>query len=421
MSTPRSLVTGIAAAALVLVPASGAALTASAGDQPAGSAWSARGPAGRHARFADQHGPVLPAPQLYLIYWGTAWKPQTAAAPTPAEVTGAVRTLMGSGYLTGLAQYRGSGHGALRGSALITTSEPPDGFTDHQVAAFIDAQLSAGTIPGPGPGNQTVYGVVMPTWVLPEHTGRTGEHNSYPRSGQKIHYAWLTNFGDLGGITATISHELVESATDPDGSGFLGIHRTCHGPGWCEIADICQSTRASIDGITVHAYWSNQAGACIAPGNRWRDRGRQFRRDTGRASGCGAGRASGCGAGRACPGQHLGHRQRDLGQVKRHIRWIGGDPAQAQRPQAGPARVTDQQDLAKAKRDVVLHAGQQARGVSARAVPAAARAAGTRPLAGPQPRAAASQVHGFSVACCPGRLASRERVRSASTTIRRSW
>jgi hypothetical protein len=172
---------------------------------------------------------------------------------------------MASGYLTGLTQYRGTGHGALRGSALITSSDPHGGFTDNQVAEFINAQLAAGTIPGPGPGNQTVYGVVMPAWVLPGSPGRAGEHNSYPRSGQKIHYAWFTNLGYLGSITAIISHELVESATDPDGNGFLGVNRACHGPGWCEIADLCQSTWASIDGITVHKYWSNQANACIAP------------------------------------------------------------------------------------------------------------------------------------------------------------
>jgi len=328
MRTRRNLVTGVTAAALALVLASGAALTASAGGgQPAGRAGPGPGPAGRHARFADHHGPVLPAPQLYLIYWGTAWMPQNAPAPTAAEVTSAVNTLLASGYLTGLTQYRGSGHGTLRGSTLITSSDPPDGFTDHQVAAFIDAQLSAGTVPGPGPGNQTVYGVVMPAWVLPGSTGWTGEHNSYPRSGQKIHYAWFTNVGDLGSITAIISHELVESATDPDGSGFLGVGRTCHGPGWCEIADICQSTWASIDGITVHKYWSNQAGACIAPGNRWRDRGRHLRRDAGRASGRGAGHAP-ASTGATGPG--------DIAQAKRHIRWIGGDPAGAQRPQADP-------------------------------------------------------------------------------------
>jgi len=54
--------------------------------------------------------------------------------------------------------------------------------------------------------------------------------------------------------------------------------------------------------------------------------------------------------------------QGDIAQVKRHIVWMGGDPAPAQRPQADLSPVTDQQDLARVKRDVVLHAGQQARG-----------------------------------------------------------
>jgi hypothetical protein len=54
--------------------------------------------------------------------------------------------------------------------------------------------------------------------------------------------------------------------------------------------------------------------------------------------------------------------QGDLAQAKRHIKWTTGNPAGAQRPQADPSRGTDQRDLAKVKRDVVLHAGQQARG-----------------------------------------------------------
>jgi hypothetical protein len=54
--------------------------------------------------------------------------------------------------------------------------------------------------------------------------------------------------------------------------------------------------------------------------------------------------------------------QGDIAQVKRHIVWMGGDPASAQRPQADRSRVTEQQDLAQVKRDVVLRVGQQARG-----------------------------------------------------------
>jgi hypothetical protein len=54
--------------------------------------------------------------------------------------------------------------------------------------------------------------------------------------------------------------------------------------------------------------------------------------------------------------------QGDIAQVKRHIVWMGADPSPAQRPQADPSQATGQRDLAKVKRDVVLHAGQQARG-----------------------------------------------------------
>ena len=62
-----------------------------------------------------------------------------------------------------------------------------------------------------------------------------------------------------------MSHEIVEAATDPEGTGFLGVHGTCDGKGWCEIADICTSTGV-VDDVAVRSYWSNQAGECIVPG-----------------------------------------------------------------------------------------------------------------------------------------------------------
>jgi hypothetical protein len=219
-------------------------------------------PDGRHAKFVDKHGRVLESPQLYLIYWGSTW--QAAPTPTADQVTDAVRTLMASAYMTGLTQYRGSGRGALRGSTVVDSADPPDGFTDDQVADFVHAQISTGTVPGPDPDNQTVYGVVMPTGITPE-VARHAEHYYSTRSGRRIHYAWFTNVGDLDSITALVSHELVESATDPEGSGFLGVKGTCDESGWCEIADVCESL-ATVDGVMVQAYWSNRHDDCIVPG-----------------------------------------------------------------------------------------------------------------------------------------------------------
>jgi hypothetical protein len=104
----------------------------------------------------------------------------------------------------------------------------------------------------------------MPTGVNSSNTSFIGEHTYYTRSGQRIHFAWVTNAGNLSSLTRIISHELVESATDPEGSAFLGVAGTCSQGGWCEIGDVCSST-STLDGVTVQSYWSNQAGACVVP------------------------------------------------------------------------------------------------------------------------------------------------------------
>ena len=218
------------------------------------------------AKFVDRHGLVLRNELLYLIYWGTnAWT-QPGTTPTADQVTSAVRTMLASTYMTGLAQYRGVGRGELRGSTVLASSEPPSGFKDREVGQFVCDQISAGTIPGPDADDQTLYGVVMPPDVKPDDDDNwDGEHNWFRCHGHRIHYAWFVNHGKLDELTGIMSHEIVEAATDPEGTGFLGVHGTCDGNGWCEIADICASTGV-VDHVVVRSYWSNQAGECIVPG-----------------------------------------------------------------------------------------------------------------------------------------------------------
>jgi hypothetical protein len=215
-------------------------------------------------KFVDNNGVVLQVTQLFLIYWGAAWTATPAPTPTAAQITAACDTMMASAYMTGLAQYRGIGRGFVRGSAIITSSNPPNGFTDSQVSTFIDNQINAGTVPGPDVDNQTLYCVVMPRGVNSSNTSFIGEHTYYTRSGQRLHFAWITNSGSLSSLTRIISHEVVESATDPEGTAFLGVAGTCSQGGWCEIGDVCSSTSV-LDGVTVQSYWSNQAGACAVP------------------------------------------------------------------------------------------------------------------------------------------------------------
>ncbi|MER7584351.1 hypothetical protein [Kitasatospora sp. NPDC097691] len=223
------------------------------------------GGAGGADKFVDNGGTVLQVTQLFLIYWGTAWTATPAPIPTSAQITAACQTMTVGPYMAGLAQYRGIGRGFVRGSTVITSSNPPNNFTDVQVSNFIDAQITAGTVPATDVDNQTLYCVMMPTGVNASNSNFIGEHTYYIRSGQRIHFAWITNSGSLSRITTIISHELVESATDPEGSAFLGVAGTCSQGGWCEIGDVCSAT-STLDGVSVQSYWSNQAGQCLVPG-----------------------------------------------------------------------------------------------------------------------------------------------------------
>ena len=228
---------------------------------------SVRPPSGgldQHRKFLDHQGLVLRTELVYLIFWGKAWTQPDTKTPTAEQVTNATRTMLASSYMAGLTEYRGIGRGQVRGSTVVSTSEPPSGFSDDEVRQFVRDQLSAGTIPGQDAENQTLYAVVMPPGVKPDYAAWEGEHNTDGDDGHGIHYAWFANHGSLDRLTAIMSHEIVEAATDPEGSGFLGVPGTCSQEGWCEIADICGLTDV-VDGVTVGSFWSDVAGECVVP------------------------------------------------------------------------------------------------------------------------------------------------------------
>jgi hypothetical protein len=240
-------------AALALLISAGPAVPVAAQVTPA-SAW-----------FVDHGGPVLRAAQLFLIYWGNAWTAPPPSAPTHDQISRAVETLVTGPYLTGLSQYRDINPASVRGSAVITTSEPPNEFSDDDVTEFLDAQLGTGAVAGPGPDNQTLYYVIMPTGVHSDTDGElAGKHSYYERHDQPIHFVWTADSSSISTATRTMSHELVEAVTDPEGRSVLGVRGSCIDPGWCEIADICETTTL-IYGIAVRPYWSNLARDCIAP------------------------------------------------------------------------------------------------------------------------------------------------------------
>jgi hypothetical protein len=217
------------------------------------------------ARFVDHGGPVLHTAQVHLAYWGSPWIASGTSHPTPDQITAAIRTLLAGPYLTGLAQYRDIKPAVVRGSTVITSSDPPAAFTDEQVSDFLNRHIDAGVLPEPDPDHQTLYIVVLPASAYAAGDSHfVGEHTYFTRHGQRIPYAWVDDTASLFPATEKITHELVESITDPEDSAILGVAGTCRQAGWCEIADICPDP-VIVDGVAVAPYWSNQAGGCIAP------------------------------------------------------------------------------------------------------------------------------------------------------------
>ncbi len=217
-------------------------------------------------KFTDNGGAVIEIARVQLIYWGSAWTATPAPTPTSAQVTAGVQAMLRGPYMTGLAQYRQIGRGHLLGTpVVVTSSNPPNPFSDSDVGNFINGLIGAGTIPGLDATNQNLYFVIMPKGVNSKSSGVIGEHTYFTSGGSRFHFGWITNNGTLNYITNVLSHELVESATDPEGSAILGVAGTCSGGGWCEIGDVCEGTSSNLHGVTVQSFWSNNDAKCIVP------------------------------------------------------------------------------------------------------------------------------------------------------------
>jgi hypothetical protein len=213
--------------------------------------------------FTDHGGTLIQFVRVYLIFWGNAWASNPPPTPTTAQVTDAVNRIVSGGYLTGLSQYRGIGQGYILGSTTVTSSNPPNGFTDTNVSNFISGLIGAGTIPNLDADNQTLYLVFMPKGISASNSGFIGEHTYYTdSSGKRVHFGWITNNGTLSRVSIITSHEIAEAMTDPEGSAILGDPGTCSGGGWCEIGDVCQSTTGTVNGASVQSLWSQAAKAC---------------------------------------------------------------------------------------------------------------------------------------------------------------
>jgi hypothetical protein len=232
------------------------------------------GAAGAAASFTYGGGRLLASVRVHLIFWGTAWKAWPAPTATVGGCTDAVVTILASDYMNSLTQY-GVGGGTLGSVTVVAESiggspaDPPNPFSNDDVWQLVEHLRAANRIPTADIGSsaQGLYVVVMPSGVGSNQPGVIGEHSYYwfGSPATNVPYAWITQ-SSVDSFSEVFSHELVESCTDPEGTGWTSA-TACgvgHG-GWCEIGDVCQGTTARVHGVLVQRYWSNADNQCVVP------------------------------------------------------------------------------------------------------------------------------------------------------------
>jgi serine protease len=247
---------------------------------------------------SNQQGVVSPAPQVYLVFWGSQW------ANDPAGVAPDLQSMFGGLYGgqdtwgTILNQYcEGLPQGTttcgdqgthvnhptsspLAGTWFDNSDAAPDSAAASDLAAEAAkaAEHFGNTTQDPNLNAQ--YVIVSPTGTHPDgfpDSGFCAWHDQTSSSYGTLAYTNLpyipdsgagacTTFTDgrlLSGIESTETHEYAETVTDfwPS-SGWNGAQG--------EIGDACQNLDAYVTLSTgtfdLQGLWSNSAGGCVTQG-----------------------------------------------------------------------------------------------------------------------------------------------------------
>jgi hypothetical protein len=181
-----------------------------------------------------------------------------------------VQSILSGPYLDGLAQY-GISRPHLDRVLVLGTEDPPNPFDKDDAGNRVKDLIGDGVFPEPiNDFIDAAYAVILPMRVggklLTLPPDQVGYHSNYLNYDWEdfdisyVHVGWAGNDGTRQTISLNFSHELAETLTDPDGSGWQVEPRSSFN--WNEICDVCSSTTI-LNGVAVSSYWSNQDNACI--------------------------------------------------------------------------------------------------------------------------------------------------------------
>jgi hypothetical protein len=254
-------------------------------------------PANAHASYFG--GEVIEHVKVYAVLYGTGTFLPEMASPTAPNLDNFISGLVDSPYIDLASEYSTGietiGRGTYAGQIAITPSPANDGADIDDAANIqpeLEAQITANSLPAPDA--DTLYVLFFPKGQVIHEGGGTskvdfcGYHNTSATA--HVRYAVIPyDASDLdpltpgtagcgakvgfGNFTSVLSHEIIESITDPDvglAFGFLpplSWYDANNG----EVSDICNQQQTKIllsDGFryVVQKNWSNQQRKCVAIG-----------------------------------------------------------------------------------------------------------------------------------------------------------
>jgi len=215
-------------------------------------------------------GPLLPAVEVFTIFWGDVWA-QDPLAATAQQIDQFFDFVVTSPLLDQLAEYNVAGmtigHGSRTGSVTLSAAPPPS-VADADIQSFLQKEIS--TDPAvPQPTANSLYFIFLPPGVTSTLNGAASCSNFcgyHSDIGGNVFYAVMPypdcsgctgSLSVLDALTSTTSHELCEAITDPvPGQGWYDDQNG-------EIGDICAWKTKRLGAFMVQLEWSNNAGSCI--------------------------------------------------------------------------------------------------------------------------------------------------------------
>jgi hypothetical protein len=206
---------------------------------------------------------VSPGLPLYTIFWGSYWFTGAGQAQQTALQNSLNTMFFFNPTLSGLNQYGIHNPAFVPGSGVVGVndgSDPPNNFSDNQIQDVVSNAIDNLGLPEEDDfANGGMYLVFTPPGINSggSGSGDVGYHLStadfdFPFDFDTWHYAWIGNFTSQDFITNSISHEVMESITDPDNSGI----RLTNGNEICDGE--AQNYAALVGGFEFASFWSGR-------------------------------------------------------------------------------------------------------------------------------------------------------------------